>query len=204
MNIKKFVTLAVAALVALLVGAAIPYFTIKRIFVPVPFTADGSPITVSGDTIHFLHKEIRITGQYTAIAHHHNNEPVSLTMYGCSQPNCSMVLMPKWSAKLSGGTADITGQIPNPTDVADFTDVPGFWDNTVTIQVNTYPLVMNPPYGVDYGGKNFYFSAIAVTPSGGQPTNLSCAVPGPTCSIVMAYCPVGHHPVVGSAQYCQP
>jgi hypothetical protein len=188
------------SLLALLLGAGVTYFILKEKIVSL--TADGSPITVSGDTIHIGHKKIARTNN-GASAHHGKNQPVSLTMFGCAPPNnCAVNLMPNWSAVLYGATVN-NGQVTGETQVDVFTDVPdpSGADNTVTIQPN---LPLNDANGgFDQGGPDFYVSRIVVT-SGGQPTPLSCSTLGLTCYVAIDYCPAGKpHPVPGTAQ-CNP
>lgn len=201
---KTFVTFVVIPLVALLVGAGVTYLILKTTL-PGPLTANGSPITVSGDTIHTAHTHLTRNSSTSVTVDHGKNLPVSLTMYGCSTaPNCTVNLMQNWLAALYGGTL-VSGQITNEADVEDFQDVPGTKgaNNSVTIQANnpTYPFNMTTPGDVDQGGNNFYVSKIAVM-SGGQSTNLSCSAPFQNCSVVIAYCPMGQTPVSGSPMYC--
>jgi hypothetical protein len=219
MQRKTFFTyMAVAALV----GAGVMLFFVKGLaylhllFATTagPLTADGSPITVSGDLIHYLHMKMDFdkTKPFDAKAHHGKNQPKSIRMEGCAQTSCQVTLMQGWTAALLvGATVDSTGNISSRgTDVADFTDVPdnsgsANQDNTVTIHANMYPFQPNPNpnTGVDQvgSGNYFYFNAISVT-SGGATTNLSCSMAGPGCTIEMGYCAKGN-PVPGSPTYCQ-
>jgi len=168
----------VIPVVALLVGASVTYLIVKT--KSGPLTGNGSPITVSGDTIHTAHPKIKRDSSTNASVDYGANLPVSLTMYGCSAaPNCTVNLTQGWKADLySGGTLDHYEDVPDPQGA----------HNAVTIQANNpaYPFNMTTPGDVDQCGDGFYFTAIAVTlPSGPQPPNLSCSNPR-NCSIVIA------------------